>query len=90
MASAVVERMARTMYGHRIAALGIYPEGDVRFARAVDEGWHWCTGEAEADLKAMREPTPEMRHAGALVLSDGSREVWRLMIDVALWEKLDV
>lgn len=90
MASAVVERMARAMYGHRISALGIYPEGDARFARAVDDGWYLVAGEAEAGLRALTEPTPEMRHAGALVLSDGSQEVWRSMIDVALWEQLDV
>lgn len=40
---------------------------------------------ARAAISAMRDPTVEMGHAGALE-EDGSVAVYRAMIETALWE----
>lgn len=96
----MVERMARAMYGHRISALGIYPEGDARFAKAVDDGWYLVTGDAEAALRALRKPTMAMLNAAcdigvasdpmnwSVTYANGSEatEIWRSMIEAALSE----
>lgn len=96
----MVERMARAMYGHRITVLGIYPEGDARFAKAVDEGWYLVAGEAEAALRALMEPTLGMLNAAcdigiapdpmnwSVTYANGSEatEIWHSMIEVALSE----
>jgi hypothetical protein len=89
----MVERVSRALcFRHEYGGFGGEVTADIaRYIEAtVSRDWPKWSEEARFAIAAMREPTPEMRHAGALVLSGGSREVWGSMIDVALWEKLDV